>query len=163
MPDTAKTSKPLDVSIDIWEHQNKQSQIDEEGPKGVDSIQQLRTYKVTRQQMKEIWMLTGSTSLKDIVLKYFDCFDEEVNISKEEVKWMVEYFISDEGQKLLKSIFPEYFFIPEGEPVLCKRCENDNWRIRVSDGKGGAYENGLLNGTSAIFKQIIPFAKNPPK
>lgn len=128
--------------------------------------QQPRTYKVTRQQMKEIWQMlpvgADGEQFRNSLHYLFDPFENEAELNESQVKRIMKDFPEVQPSKL-RSIFPEYFFIPEGEPVLCKRYNDDEWRIRVSDGKGGAYNLGLLSGEVKYFKQIIPFTKNPPK
>lgn len=147
--------------------QKKFSDIVDAEAKNVKAyVDQPRTYKVTRQQMKEIWEVAPCQGAKNKIVEMttavFDPFGIEAELNKTEVSMIVDQF-DEPLPDLLKLVFTPYFHIPEGEPVLCKRYNDDEWRIRVSDGKGGAYDNGLLSGEVKYFRRIIPFTKNPPK
>lgn len=130
---------------------------------------QPRTYKVTRHQMKEIWELCDNQPYKEFLHKFaenrFWVFDDEIKLSIGEVGELLSAFSNFPVPypEKLRSIFPEYFYIPEGEPVLVRQDDCMNWVIRISNGTGGAYSMGYLSGKSEEWKQIIPFTKNPPK
>lgn len=152
MPDTNK----LNVSP-----QKKFSDIVD---KEADNGKSIRTYKVTRQQMKEVYLNHRGehVTILQVVGSWFGLFEEEVIINNSQLKDLLDCF-SEPYPDILRSTFPEYFFIPEGEPVLVRQEDGQDWNILISNGTGGAYTKGRLYGFSDTFKQIIPFTKNPPK
>lgn len=125
-------------------------------------VDKIRTYKITRQQMKELYV-ECSPGLKNKIAEWaqelFGVFVDKVEVGDTFVQNLLNLF--DGPTDLIRSIFPSYFFIPEGEPVLV-RWETD-WRIAVSDGKGGFFKDAKLSGESGSAVQIIPYTKQPPK
>lgn len=122
-----------------------------------------RTYKVTRQQMKEIWEaapIIARQSVRQDAEKMFSVFENEAEITGGDVAVIVKYFFKPYPD-FLKSIFPSYFFIPEGEPVLVRDMDEQHWLIAISDGNGQAFTH--LGDKPRKHNQIIPFTKNPPK
>lgn len=136
--------------------------VDAEPENGKAYVGKPRTYKVTRQQMKEIWEAVALEGFKPFVIdvtRQFDPFEDFGVISEADVSTIVAGL--QEKSVILRSIWPEYFHIPEREPVLCK----DNlghWIVGVSDGKGKAYVSFSYKEAQS-YDQIIPFTKNPPK
>lgn len=132
-----------------------------------------RTYRVTRQQMKEIWELCDNQPYKEFLHKFaenrFWVFDDEIKLSIGEVGELLSAFSNFPAPypEKLRSIFPEYFYIPEGEPVLVRNRNDEGepfeWYIRVSDGKGGSYIEGKTSGISTKWHETIAYTKNPPK
>lgn len=141
--------------------------IDTKDPESLDNTvsQQSRTYRITRQQMKHIWDSVSDSSekitIRNIVKDWIDEFEDEGELTEAETKLVVENL--HEFSELLRQVFPGYFHIPEGEPVLVKMIKTAPWEIRVSDGRGGVFFGARLQGESSTFKFIIPFTKNPPK
>lgn len=126
----------------------------------VDVVDQPRTYKVTRGQMKEIWEAIEPAYQEyfiDVMKGRFGHFNNEGELYKGDVESLCEAA----PKELLQKIFPEYFYIPEGEPVLA-RDNLGSWVIGVSDGKGKAYVTFNYNHAQS-YDQIIPFTKNPPQ
>lgn len=127
---------------------------------GTEAITQPRTYKVTRGQMKGIYEAIDAEYkgyFIEIMERQFGHFDNEGLLYNGHIESLCEAA----PKELLQKIFPTYFFIPEGEPVLCK----DNlghWIVGVSDGKGKAYVSFSYKEAQS-YDQIIPFTKNPPK
>lgn len=126
---------------------------------------QPRTYKITRQQMKEIWEgvpISAKQAIRQDAENIFSVFENESEITAGDIVSMLGCF-NEPYPEVFKKVFPAYFFIPEGEPVLVRQEDGQDWNILVSNGTGGAYTKGRLYGFSDTFKQIIPFTKNPPK
>ena len=103
--------------------------------------QQPRTYKVTRQQMKEIWQMlpvgADGEQFRNSLHYLFDPFENEAELNHAQVNRIMKDFPEVQPSKL-RSIFPSYFFIPEGEPVLVRDHDSYNWTAAISDGKGKA-------------------------
>lgn len=159
MPDT-KTSKQIGITIDTTGLEGDSKTVVADPP---------RTYKVTRQQMKEIWEVAPCQGAKNKIVEMttavFDPFGIEAELNKTEVGMIVDQF-DEPLPDLLKLVFTPYFHIPEGEPVLVRHnMAILGWFIRVSDGNGSYYEEGRINGESSNSgnMEIIPFTKNPPK
>lgn len=126
-----------------------------------------RTYKVTRQQMKEIWEAAPNEKMRNDIRKdaekmFTNVFAEQTEITHGDVASLLRC-LNIPYPDAIKSIWPEYFFIPEGEPVLVRRNDCEVWRIYISDGAGGVYIDSYIKAGSCTWKFIIPFTKNPPK
>lgn len=125
---------------------------------------QPRTYRVTRQQMKEIWEALPEGEMKRrafmAMMANFPLFTDEYELPEMDLIEIFQMF-DPSVPDFLKLTFKEYFFIPDGEPVLA-RDNLGSWVIGVSDGKGKAYVTFNYNHAQS-YGQIIPFTKNPPK
>lgn len=131
---------------------------------GTNETAQPRTYKVTRSQMKEIWQMlpvgADGEEFRNSLIYFFDPFENEAELNEAQVKRIMKNFPEVQPSKL-RSIFPTYFHIPEGEPVLCRDDDDESWMIAMSNGSGGARTHCGM--ASFEPKQIIPFTKQPPK
>lgn len=125
-----------------------------------------RTYKVTRQQMKEIWEAVSGVIHKNMVREMvnnsIDEFNNEGHLDDNDIR---ELTLITCLQLTLQRLFPEYFYIPEGEPVLCRDEDDEEWVIRISTGQGDVYGMGYISKQEGLemYKQIITFTKTPPK
>lgn len=127
---------------------------------------QPRTYRVTRQQMKEIWEAAAYETKNRIPIlteKWFPIFQNDAILDDGCILKLRECFNQEQPEVLIKH-FPSYFYIPEGEPVLYKTDLREVWQIGISAGNGKVYDKGFIKNHVAITPMtIIPFTKNPPK
>lgn len=128
----------------------------------VMQVEQPRTYKVTRQQMKQIWEAMnhpgGKLVIRNIISEQFDELENEAEITEGTIQRLEA--LPDIGA-ILRSIFPAYFYIPEGEPVLYKCDKHAPYRIGVSNGNGHVFLDHQTTGLTLTVHCVIPFTKNP--
>lgn len=130
----------------------------------MESLKEPRKFKITRNQMKELYesIPTWQDKIYEWGNEIFFPFETEAQVGETFIQNLL-HVSKGLADDLIKSIFPSYFYIPEGEPVLCRDYDDQKWTIGISNGNGGAYTTMGEPGGTFEYKQIIPYTKQPPK
>lgn len=119
-----------------------------------------KTYKVTRQQMGEIYSiacLEWKDKISNITSEYFSSFVNEVSLPHKIVKEMFDA-ATDEQKKVLESIFIDYNkkVIKEGTSVMAS--DGYSWILGFYSGGNevNVYINAAKKGCPLVYKHIVP-------
>lgn len=128
------------------------------------NMQQPRTYRVTRQQMKEIWEALKEPhkdEFYEYMKKHFPMFEDQKEVDEFWIYGLLQLHSDKIIETLAKKFWPSHFYIPEGEPVLYKCDKHAPYRIGVSNGNGHVFLDHQTTGLTLTVHCVIPFTKNP--